>query len=295
MASTAPCPTPTRPSATLPSKDDKGDSKGAKPEILDAPPEHADGRSQFDYLRRLADEIDRLDDDREHFTKNGVKAIGIVGSDVYDKLLVLQALRGRFKDKIFFTTDLDARYLHADQKEWARNLVVASNFGLSLRPALQMWTLPFRDSYQTAAYLATLVALADPPGEGWTAKMSEWLRPQLFEIGRTEAVYLASPSVERLRKWREGNFLTDPADEAKDSKCDEDWRLCSSVEPARPYRGFPFSNLRIVLLAFGFGILSTIVASRAVQRALRAGVSALARPGNPERRAATLALIAVAS
>ena len=71
------------------------------------------------------------------FAKHGVKAIGLVGSDLYDKLLILQALRNRFKTKIFFTTDLDARYLHADQKDWTRNLVVASNFGFSLNPQLQ--------------------------------------------------------------------------------------------------------------------------------------------------------------
>ena len=119
------------------------------------------------------------------FAENGVKAIGIVGSDVYDKLLILQALRSRFTDKIFFTTDLDARYLHADQKEWARNLVVASNFDLSLRPALQQSTLPFRDGYQTATYLAALMALEANPFDDWTGKMKDWLRPQLFEIGRT--------------------------------------------------------------------------------------------------------------
>jgi hypothetical protein len=115
-----------------PRKDDGGQSQDLRAQLKDTPPEHAEGRSQFDYLRRLADEIEQLDH-KKQFAKNGVKAIGIVGSDLYDKLLILQALRGRFKDKIFFTTDLDARYLHADQKDWARNLVVASNFGLSLR------------------------------------------------------------------------------------------------------------------------------------------------------------------
>ena len=122
-------------SANAPRKDDSGKSKDLRAQLEDAPPEHAEGRSQYDYLRRLGDEIARLDGD-DRFAENGVKAIGIVGFDVYDKLLILQALRSRFTDKIFFTTDLDARYLHADQKEWARNLVVASNFDLSLRPAL---------------------------------------------------------------------------------------------------------------------------------------------------------------
>ena len=158
-------------SANAPRKDDSGKSKDLRAQLEDAPPEHAEGRSQYDYLRRLGDEIARLDGDDSRFAENGVKAIGIVGSDVYDKLLILQALRSRFKDKIFFTTDLDARYLHADQKEWARNLVVASNFDLSLRPALQQSTLPFRDGYQTATYLAALMALeANPPN--WTDKMN---------------------------------------------------------------------------------------------------------------------------
>ena len=44
-------------------------------QLDDAPPEHAEGRNQFDYLRRLADEIDQLDDGKS-FAKNGVKAIG---------------------------------------------------------------------------------------------------------------------------------------------------------------------------------------------------------------------------
>ncbi|NJO67629.1 MAG: hypothetical protein HC826_01385, partial [Rhodospirillales bacterium] len=111
-----------------------------------APREHAEGRSQYDYLRRIADRIEELDHD-PHFASNGVRAIGIVGSDVYDKLLILQALQP-LRNKIFFTTDLDARYLHAEQKNWARNLVVASNFDLSLHPQLQGSTPPFRDSYQ---------------------------------------------------------------------------------------------------------------------------------------------------
>ena len=114
-----------------PPKNDSGKSKDLREQLEDAPLEHAEGRSQFDYLRRLADEIDQLDGDKT-FAEHGVKAIGLVGSDLYDKLLILQALRNRFKTKIFFTTDLDARYLHADQKDWTRNLVVASNFGLSL-------------------------------------------------------------------------------------------------------------------------------------------------------------------
>ena len=80
-------------SANAPRKDDSGKSKDLRAQLEDAPPEHAEGRSQYDYLRRLGDEIARLDGDDSRFADHGVKAIGIVGSDVYDKLLILQALR----------------------------------------------------------------------------------------------------------------------------------------------------------------------------------------------------------
>ncbi|MDH4098041.1 MAG: hypothetical protein OEU87_06955, partial [Nitrospira sp.] len=285
-------------------------------------PEHAEGRSQFDYLRRLGDEIERLDQ-KKQFAKNGVKAIGIVGSDVYDKLLILQALRGRFKDKIFFTTDLDARYLHADQKDWARNLVVASNFGLSLRPTLQHSTLPFRDSYQTATYLATLMALTDqsgwplaiedwlpaaleqpltpykprrspaqlgafqPSSAGWTNKMENWLRPKIFEIGRTEAVHLASPSVHNLTGWIEGanpDGITSPA---ANTTCDGDWKTCTSIEPDWPSRGFWPEHFQNILIMFCLGILLLcllfFLANRRVNEVIRAAFAEPSPEWNPAR------------
>ena len=200
----------TKPGSNAPRKEDGGKSKDLRAQLDDVPPEHADGRSQTDYLRRLADEIARLDGDKD-FTQRGVKAISIVGSDVYDKLLILQALRTRFKDKIFFTTDLDARYLHADQKAWTRNLVVASNFDLSLRPALQQSTMPFRDSYQTATYLAGLMALDTDRSDVdiWIKKMPGWLRPQIFEIGRTKPGHFTSPSISDLRNKDKIFFTAD--------------------------------------------------------------------------------------
>jgi hypothetical protein len=248
-----------------PPKDDNSKSKDLRAQLEDAPPEHAEGRSQFDYLRRLGDEIEHLDQ-KKQFAKNGIKAIGIVGSDLYDKLLILQALRGRFKDKIFFTTDLDARYLHADQKDWARNLVVASNFGLSLHPELQQTTLPFRDSYQTATYLATLMAIEnqDQPFN-WTSKMKEmeeWLRPQIFEIGRTEAVHLASPSVKDLTKWIDSKYSEGSAPPAKDPKCYGNWTKCQNIEPDWPSRGLSLEHLPKVLGMLGLGILLVVLANR---------------------------------
>ena len=308
-------------------KDDSSKSKDLRAQLEDATPEHAEGRSQFDYLRRLADEIKRLDDDKEFFAENGVKAIGIVGSDLYDKLLILQALRNRFKDKIFFTTDLDARYLHADQQDWARNLVVASNFGLSLRPALQHSTLPFRDSYQTATYLATLMALEKQdqpfdwtlgiedrlrPGlqlshqilesyltatrfippmalpKDWTEKMKNWMRPQIFEIGRTEAVHLASPSIERLSQWI-GSPYKDIADTAKDTKCTSDLAKCENIEPNWPPRILSLEHLSKTLIMLCLGIFLVALANRRVNETVRA---AFAAP-SPKRDAARTILYVV--
>ena len=169
----------------------------------DAAPEYAEGRNQFDYLRRLTEIIAQLDRDKS-FAAHGVKAIGILGSDVYDKLVILHALRERFQDKIFFTTDLDARFLHADQSKWTRNLIVASNFDFMLRADWQKNSMPFRDSYQTSIYNAVSLALREiNDGErNWTqAVISQSQKPQLFEIGRKKAVHLDSPHVCELDNW----------------------------------------------------------------------------------------------
>jgi hypothetical protein len=150
--------------------------------------EDANGQGQLDYLRRLAAS---LEPDGRSF-----RAIGILGSDVYDKLMVLQALRAAYPRAVFFTTDLDARLLQPQNLPWTRQLLIASSLGLSLNVDLQQGTPPFRDTYQTTTYFSTLLALhrflnpvnpsrADQPpldaGLQWT------FRPRLFEIGRTSA------------------------------------------------------------------------------------------------------------
>jgi len=120
--------------------------------------ESATGQGQLDYLRRLAASLASGavgPGNRRH----SIKAIGILGSDVYDKLLVLQALRGSYPSATIFTTDLDARLLDSPSLPWTRQLIVASSLGLALRPCLQQGIPPFRDTYQTAAYFSTVLAL----------------------------------------------------------------------------------------------------------------------------------------
>lgn len=161
-------------SNTSAASENAGEKKGKK--VL----RRAVGANQFDYLRRLGDQLIELSEDiQEH---GAIRAIGVVGSDTYDKLLILQALRGRFPDVIFFTTDLDARMLHHEENEWARNLVVASGYGL--RPVDRSYQgLPFRDGYQTSLYHTVLkVAHKDE------AELKECMSVKIFEIGNRYAV-----------------------------------------------------------------------------------------------------------
>ena len=150
-----------------PSEDDKqnGETESLSKRIYSKNLESPVGMSQLDYIARLAE---KLIDECKRCSGKKLKAIGVVGSDVYDKLILFQALRERFSDIIFFTTDMDARLLHQDQFRWTRNVVVASNFGLELsdsyqRNVYQCWQessfSSFRDNYQTALFFACRVAL----------------------------------------------------------------------------------------------------------------------------------------
>ena len=114
-----------------------------------------------------------------------------MGSDVYDKLLILQALRPHFPDVIFFTTDLDGRFLDPEVKKWTQNLVVTSSFGLTLRQDLQRDAAPFRNSYQTSLYFASLEALQVVP----CGLRELFNKPRRFEIGRVHAVDLSVDNV----------------------------------------------------------------------------------------------------
>jgi hypothetical protein len=170
------------------------DRKGASVETGNL--ERPTGQSQFDYLRRLAVDLRKIDSAARHEGQgHGIKAIGVLGSDVFDKLLVLQALRPHFPKALFFTTDLDLVLTEPRELGWTRNLIVASSFDLQLSPEIQGSIPPFRSTFQTAAFLSTLVALHDP-GKGdkdGLEKISDWVNRggiwcpsiRLSEIGRT--------------------------------------------------------------------------------------------------------------
>jgi hypothetical protein len=169
-------------------EDPKSESNDQKPTSLaDLRQWHPDenkavGQSQFDYLARLRDAM--LERERQLRRANGgrIDAIGILGSDVYDTLLILRALRPRFPEAVFFTTDLDARFCDPTDQSWARNLIVLSGYGLQLAPDIQNRVAPFRDSTQTAQFATTLSALGKLPLQNALPNMA-----RRFEIGRFHA------------------------------------------------------------------------------------------------------------
>jgi hypothetical protein len=143
-----------------------------------------EGPSQFDYINRLADQIQcvdkslRTNESWNALRRERVRVIGIVGSDPFDALSILQALRPRFPEAVFFTTDLDARMFHPSQIAHTRNLLVCSSYGLALHPELQRGIPPFREGHQSSLFLASQIAVGN-------AQAPSNLPPaRIFEIGR---------------------------------------------------------------------------------------------------------------
>jgi hypothetical protein len=170
-----------------------------------------EGTSQTDYVKALVARI--------HEEGEGARAIGILGTDPYDALLIIKALRPAFPHAIFFTLDLDARHLHPSEYKSTRNMVMAAPFGLQLEGGLQRDVPPFRSSYQTSAYFAVLQAVghvrcvvpdAQPQSGPCTTNYHLALtpdarlydagsHPRLFEVGREGAVDLSVVHKEGVR------------------------------------------------------------------------------------------------
>jgi hypothetical protein len=210
--------------------------------------EIAAGRNQLDQVRRVADQLRHTDrilaDDRDHDVGEGrVRAIGVLGSDFYDKQLMLDALKPDFPHAVFFTSDLDARFLHHDAFPSNRNLIVASSFGLELSPGHQLAVAPFRHAYQTAEFVATRVAIARRPRDTilWTRVQDSLTQPRLFEIGRQGVVDI-TPS------QRGGS---------------------SALHPARRHLAPHWSTVWRVVLLLGLTALLVISLSRHVRRNMR--------------------------
>ncbi|MEO6308024.1 MAG: hypothetical protein ABIO96_03315 [Nitrospiraceae bacterium] len=189
----------------------RGEKAKTGDQLKDVQRERPEGTGQLDYVRAL---VARIHDEGE-----GARAIGILGTDPYDSLLIIKALRPSFPHAIFFTVDLDARHLHQSEYKSTRNMVTASPFGLQLDGMLQRDVPPFRSSYQTSAYLAALQAVqfvvcrpdgqqpaSTPCTSGYHVELTPGDRiydagshPRIFEVGRNGAVDLSPVDKEGVR------------------------------------------------------------------------------------------------
>lgn len=164
------------------------------------------GGSQYDYLRRLTENI--KEKNRNWWTEDGssIGAVVLLGNDVYDKLLIMRALRAELPGVVFVTTDLDAQMLHPAEFSWARNVIVATTYGLTPYISvpdkdstsvknLTVKTPPFRSSYQTSLYTATRLLFNDEMQAQRVENISNLIPEQLFEIGRKQPIPLPYQAV----------------------------------------------------------------------------------------------------
>jgi len=153
--------------------------------------EATEGLNQSDYLRRLARQMKRDNLRWQEQDGVGIRAIGLLGSDIYDKLMILRALRPEFRDAVFFTNNYDAHFERSDDWADVRNLIIASPFGSAVPETFSRQNIaPFRDTNQTATYVGTLVATGRMTTE--EAEYLSW-QPRIFEVSRNGAYDLSEP------------------------------------------------------------------------------------------------------
>ena len=153
--------------------------------------EATEGLNQSDYLRRLAHQIKEDNTRWQREEGSGIRAIGLLGSDIYDKLMILRALRPQFPDTLFFTNNYDAHFERRDVWDDTHNLIIASPFGSVLPETYsQQHIAPFRDNNQTSMYVGTLVATGRMKTE--EAESLSW-QPRIFEISRHGIFDLSDP------------------------------------------------------------------------------------------------------
>jgi len=200
------------------------------------PVEATEGLNQSDYLRRLARQLKSDDVRWQREDGFGIRAVGLLGSDIYDKLMILRALRSQFPGVVFFTNNYDAHFERPDDWENTRNLIIGSPFGGALPETYsQQHVAPFRDNNQTSMYAGTLVATGRM--EEHEADYFTW-QPRIFELGRQGAQDLA-------RSWYlEGKKLS-----VSDRSWFRDWFFSGAV----PWR-VAIAALAVLAIAAWIGV-----------------------------------------
>lgn len=216
--------------------------------------EWAEGRDQRDYLRRLLEL--RIGSNHSVSGTDAVQAIGIIGVDVPDKLIMAQAVRNAFPDRVVFTTDIDARLLHPDVLQYTRNMIVASSLPLVLSKYLQCGTAPFRDGYQSAMFLAARYAAT--PIDGEHARLEP--KPNCDEVGDRKIHELVAGELAHARLFeisRDGAVeLTDRGSGKSGRAGTEEARKAEKEEARKRLVSAVVGGVALLLL----GILMTFVA-----------------------------------
>lgn len=166
---------------------------------------HAAGRPQVDYLRRLASSIAQEDRKlrKEKSSDRGFRAIAVLGSDVYDKQLIFQALNEVLPNTLFITTDYDDRLAHPSQYAWNQNLLIASGYGLTVnrsffaalsendRDLVRKGIAPTKDGTFKPASIDKIARFEEKPALG------RWQQENVIEVppfrdGYQTATYVAA-------------------------------------------------------------------------------------------------------
>jgi len=239
------------------------------------------GTSQLDYLRRLSQHLKDIDTElrvkcgfwAKVQGRCGITAIGVLGSDVYDKLLILQAMKKAFPTTWFFTTDLDARLFDTEELKSTKNLIVASGFGLEINSDIKGFTNApvFRNSYQTALFFSTLRAVGfvdihyekDESPQALKFKKNDKnyelvdkTKPRLFEIGRNGPVNISvdNEGVKRFKSISEyGDSISRRTHYFGSVEIDETEKFY--IHPERPNINSSYYSKALLLLLIPFAAL----------------------------------------
>ena len=209
------------------------------------------GESQYDYLRRISAQLHKVDDElrkqpHEERQEKKIKAIGILGGDVFDKLLILRALRPEFPEALFFTTDFDEAFTIKSELPFTRNLIISSSFGPNLSEWLQGDIPFFRDTGQASAFLATQLAVGhlaknlEMPNRFGTDLSSQLLVPRLFEVKRNGEIMQfawgqrSAPSPQTYERKHKGSPLLAALTEGRSATpcwTSNDLANCGFIQP----------------------------------------------------------------
>lgn len=140
------------------------------------------GPSQYDYIARLGEQLRRANLQSQAAGKGEIRAIGLIGTDIDDKLALLKVLRPRFPNALFFTNEINAEFLQPENNVFARNLIVASHYSIDgSMPRGSGGSYgqlpPFRSSTQPAIVDSIWAALDESPTAHPARKVS------LYEVG----------------------------------------------------------------------------------------------------------------